>query len=297
MIPKSVWKDNKLHQPEALTTVYREKLEALGVSQQVIDYDPKKKSKGAIGGQDESETITHFIERFLASAARVQFVVIDPHKNLNDISSDIKASFCSGIISVLDIPCGTGASILSLLCDIREIRIHKLLPCLPVHISITAGDYSETALEIYSDLLTGIKQSLEEVNMFMDYKTHSWDAKDLSSTDKIMSIFLKHNAEEYYVFMSAFSGEVAKNFDEYKDSILHIQTRVSNLNSCILHIEPESNPAEKFHKKLLVLMNKIMGRTKILEGKSYKKGFLWVHPLTDKEIIGQYSIRLFKRYG
>lgn len=54
MIPKSVWKDNKLHQPEALTTVYREKLEALGVSQQVIDYDPKKKSKGAIGGQDES---------------------------------------------------------------------------------------------------------------------------------------------------------------------------------------------------------------------------------------------------
>jgi hypothetical protein len=102
MIPKSVWKDNKLHQPEALTTVYREKLEDLGILQRVIDFDGKQ-SKGAIGGQDELETITHFIERFLASAARVQFVVINPHKNLNDISSDIKASFGSGTISVLDL--------------------------------------------------------------------------------------------------------------------------------------------------------------------------------------------------
>jgi hypothetical protein len=161
MIPKSVWKDNKLHQPETLTTIYREKLKALGVLQQVIDFNGKQ-SKGAIGGQDESETITHFIQRFLASAARVQFVVIDPHKTLNDISNDIKASFGSGTISVLDIPCGTGASILSLLCNIREMRIHKLLPCLPVHISITAGDYSETALEIYTDLLINIKPALEE---------------------------------------------------------------------------------------------------------------------------------------
>jgi hypothetical protein len=97
--------------------------------------------------------------------------------------------------------------------------------------------------------------------------------------------------------MSAFSGEVAKNFDEYKDSILHIQTRVSNLNSCILHIEPESNQAESFHKKLLTLINKIMGRIRISEGKSDKKGFLWVHSLNNKSITGQYSIRLFKRYG
>jgi hypothetical protein len=130
-----------------------------------------------------------------------------------------------------------------------------------------------------------------------DYKTHNWNAKDLESTNKMMNVFLEYTTEEYYVFMSAFSGEVAKNFDDYRDSILHIKTRVSDKNSCILHIEPESNEAEKFYKKLLSLIDKFMCYIKIIEGKSDKKGFLWVHPLTNKEIIGQYSIRFFKRYG
>lgn len=296
MIPKSVWKDNKLHQPETLTTVYREKLEALGILQQVIEYDSKK-LKGAIGGQNESETITHFIQRFLASAARVQFVVIDPHKTLNDISNDIKASFGSGNISVLDIPCGTGASILSLLCNIREMRIHKLLPCLPIHISITAGDYSETALEIYSDLLTSIKQSLEEVNIFMDYKTSYWDAKSAPSTNEIMDVFLdKKQYEEYYVLISAFSGELGNNLDDYEATISYIQARVSNINSCILHVEPKSNDAEKFYKRILKLVNKIMCYI-VLEGKSDKDGFWWVHPLNNKKINGGCYIKLFKRYG
>lgn len=294
MIPKSVWKDNKLHQPETLTSVYREKSNALGVLQKILDFDGKQ-SKGAIGGQDESETIMHFIERFLASAARVQYAVINPHKNLNDISNDIKASFGSGTISVLDIPCGTGASILSLLCNIREMRTHKLLPCLPIHISITAGDYSETALEIYADLLIKIKSVLEEVNIFIDYKTHTWDAKDLSSTNKIMNVFLEYKAEEYYVFMSAFSGEVAKNFDTYRDTILHIETRVSDKSSCILHIEPESNEAEKFYRKLLDLINKFIWFKKPYEGKS-DKGFLWIHSLNGKEIKGGCYIDMASTY-
>ena len=290
-----MWKDNKLYQPETLTSIFREKSEDLGVLQQVIDFDGKQ-SKGAIGGQDESETIRHFIERFFASAARVQFVVIDPHKTLNDISNDIKASFGSGNISVLDIPCGTGASILSLLCNIREMRVHKLLPCLPVHISITAGDYSETALEIYADFIIKIKPYLEEVNIFIDCNTHMWNAKNVSSTDEIMNIFLeKKESEEYYIFMSAFSGEVANNINDYEDSISYIQARVSNLNSCILHIEPESNNAEKFYKLLLKLIKKFICYI-VLEEKS-DKGFLWIHPLNNKEIKGGYYIKLFKRYG
>jgi hypothetical protein len=297
MIPKSVWKDNKLYQPEILTTVYREKLEALDVLQQAIDFDPKQ-SKGAIGGQNEAETITHFIEKFLASVARVQFVVLDPHKALKDISNDVKATFGSGNIAFLDVPCGAGAGILSLLCNIREMRAHKLLPCLPLHVSITAGDYSETALQIYADLLLRIKPDLEEVNIFIDYLTHDWNAKSVQSTDKIMNCFLKQESEEYYVFISAFSGEAAKNFEDYKQTISYVQARVSNLNSCILHIEPNSNDATKFFQKLINLFaEKFMGKEKKSEGKSNKEGFFWIHSLNSKVITGGCSVKLFKRYG
>ncbi len=297
MIPKSVWKDNKLYQPETLTAVYREKLEVMDVLQQAIDFDGKQ-SKGAIGGQDESETIKHFIERFLASAARVQFVVLDPHKALKDISNDIKATFGSGNIAFLDIPCGTGAGILSLLCNIREMRTHKLLPCLPLHISITAGDYSETALQIYADLLFRIKPILEEVNIFIDCFTHKWDAKDLQSTDKIMTCFLKQESEEYYVFISAFSGEAANKFKDYEQALIHIKTRVSNLNSCILHIEPKTKGSDSFFKKIInSLVGKIMGKEKNTEGKSNEIGFSWIHPLNNKECTGGCHAKLFKRYG
>jgi hypothetical protein len=296
MIPKSVWKDNKLYQPETLTTVYREKLEAMDILQQAIDFDGKQ-SKGAIGGQDESETIKHFIERFLASAARVQFVVLDPHKALKDISNDVKATFGSGNIALLDIPCGTGAGILSLLCNIREMRAHKHLPCLPLHVSITAGDYSETALQIYADLLLRIKPYLEEANIFIDYLTHNWNAESLQSTDKIMNCFLMQESEEYYVFISAFSGEAANNFADYQQAISYVQARVSNLNSCILHIEPNSNDAKKFFQKLSLFVGKLMGKEKSSESKSSKEGFLWIHSLNSKEVTGGCFVKLFKRYG
>ena len=109
--------------------------------------------KGEIGGVTEQETHEHFVHRFGTSATRTGFLVLDPRDEIGDIASGLRDSFTDGQISVLDIPCGTGASILGFLGCLYQLRNEKLIPNLPLDVFITAGDVSEHALKLYDDML------------------------------------------------------------------------------------------------------------------------------------------------
>ncbi len=295
MTPTHLWKDDTLHQSEQLIDIYKNKLIELSMYEHAKNHISN--SSGATGGRDADETKKHFAERFLTSSARTQFVVIDPRNDFEEISIDLKATFGSGYISVLDIPAGTGAGILSLLANLFELRSHGTFPKLPLYINIVAGDYSISALQIYTDLLNSAKEKLEEQSIFIKYDIFEWDASDGASTNLLIRRFLEDASqyEEHYVFMSAFSGVGSSNYKSFQRSFEFIQTALSHLNTTILYIEPNMNEANRFLRfikkihKFSPWFNKEADKATAKDAR-----FKWYDPITDNVaksdvILQQYS--------
>jgi len=283
MVPKNLWKNNVLYQSEKLIEVYSNKLIELSIFDHAKNH--KNGTNGATGGKNIDETKQHFAERFLTSSARVQFVVIDPREDFTIVSNNLKATFGSGKISILDIPAGTGAGILSLLSNLAELRINSKLPKLPLHINILGGDYSPSALNIYSDLLKNIKKELENQLIFIEYDTYEWDATSPESTNLLIRRFLKdeNSYEEHYIFMSAFSGVGSSNYKKFDKSFDFMQTALSHLNTTILYIEPNMKEANSFlefihklHTKLTTWLSKVIDISIAKDAR-----FEWYDPITE----------------
>lgn len=251
MIPSNLWKKNILYQSDNLIEVYKQELIHLGMLEYAEKYNEIDNS-GAIGGLTEDETKRHFSERFLTSSARVQFLVLDPKQKLVEISSDLKSTFSGGYISLLDIPSGTGAGVLSLLCNLYELRKFSKTPSLPLYINILAGDYSNSALDIYIKLLDSVKLELEKELIFIKYTTFEWDASSMLSTNELTSLWLKNEEkfEEFYILMSAFSGVGSSNYKKFEESFKYIQNRICHKPSTIIFIEPNTIEAQSFTRKI-----------------------------------------------
>ena len=254
MIPKHLWEHNILNQSEALVEVYKNKLISLSMLEHAKN--ATEDGNGATGGLTEEETHKHFAERFLTSSARVQFITINPRGEFDRVSKDLQTTFLSGNISVLDIPAGTGAGILSLLCNIAELRMCSHLPRLPLHIYLTGGDYSASALMIYNELLDDIKVHLANQLIYIHYQVIEWDAQDVPSTNILLDSWFSQatDTEEYYILVPAFSGVGSSIYKRFEDSFKLIQWRVSNLPVTITFIEPQMKSANifiKFFKKAI----------------------------------------------
>lgn len=258
MVPSKLWKEEVLYQSDYLIDVYKNKLVDLGMLEYAEKFN-ENDSKGAIGGQDEDETNKHFSERFLTSSARVQFLVLDPKQKLIQISNDLKSTFNSGHISLLDIPSGTGAGIISLLCNLYELRKFSKTPSLPLYINILAGDYSTTALDIYKKLLDDIRLELQKELIFIEYSTFEWDASSMLSTNKLTTLWLKEEEkfEEFYILMSAFSGVGSSNYKRFEESFKFIQNRICHQPSTIIFIEPNTTNAKSFGEKISKTFSKL----------------------------------------
>ena len=295
MIPNNLWEKDTLYQPDKLIDIYKNKLIELSIYKHAKKYH--KKTTGATGGKNTAETKKHFAERFLTSSARTQFVIIDPREDFLEISVNLKATFGGGKISVLDIPAGTGAGILSLLSNIAELRKHSKLPKLPLNIKILAGDFSSSALKIYNELLEEIEKNLEEQLIYIDYETCEWDASSPQSTNLLIRKFLQNedDFEEHYVFMSAFSGVGSSIYKQFDKSFDYIQVALSHLNTTILYIEPNMNEASSFLKFITKLHKLTTWLSKVIDiSQDSTTRFKWYDPITGNTpksgiILKQYS--------
>ena len=294
MVPNKLWKDNILYQSEELVETYRDELISLNMLEYAESF--KGNSEGAIGGKDEEETNKHFSERFLTSSARMQFFVLDPKEYFLQISRDLHATFNGGNISILDIPCGTGAGVLSLLFNIKELRDTSKLPRLPLNINILAGDYSPSALNIYTRILERAKGELEKELIYIKYNTQVWNASDIKSTTTLMKMWLKDESdyEEFYILMSAFSGVGSDNFKTFIKVFDFIQNFVSDLYCTTVLIEPSTNKAETFLEKFEKLAEKwinwISGKKETTNGERFE----WKDSITNNiaksgVLVNQYS--------
>lgn len=279
MTSEHLWKDNTLYQSEALIEVYKNKLISLSMLEHAES--ATEAGNGATGGMSIADTHKHFAERFLTSSARVQFITINPRGEFDRISKDLQTTFLSGHISVLDIPAGTGAGILSLLCNIAELRIYSHLPKLPLHIHLTGGDYSTSALSIYHDLLDDIKVHLENQLIYIHFQTIKWNALDIPSTDSLLNSWFSQTtvSEEYYILVPAFSGVGSSIYKRFEKSFDYIQARVSNKSVTMTFIEPQMKPANIFMKYLKSIIEKIGIFNQGSDESTNSDRFKWYDPI------------------
>ncbi|MDX4057668.1 hypothetical protein Q6A77_03210 [Aliarcobacter skirrowii] len=295
MVPDLLWKDEVLYQSKKLIKVYKDELEYLDMYEYAKNCK-EEKNDGAIGGKDEEETKKHFSERFLTSSARVQFVVLDPKKHFLEISKDLKSTFSSGRISILDIPCGTGAGILSLLSNLAELRQFSKVPRLPIFIDILGGDYSKSALNIYVKLLNNIKLELENELIYINYDIFEWNASDMVSTNFLTSKWLKDEDkyEEFYILMSAFSGVGSSNYKRFEESFKFIQNRICHKPSTIIFIEPntkESNIFMKLLEKTYTVLSWLMGKEESTNGDRFN----WYDEIRNNTAKSEVLVKQYSR--
>lgn len=155
-LPISVWKSELLYLPAPLAVAHKDFLNSKGW---MSSYKPS--NGGETGGPTPQEAEAHVVNRFLNSAARMQFVCADPHDSQPEVREMVLDQLGDGQIHLLDLAAGSGAGTLAMLSLLCELRVQKVVPKLPLNVSIVAVDYSADALTFYADLLCRISPWLE----------------------------------------------------------------------------------------------------------------------------------------
>lgn len=289
-IPKELWSGDVLYIPKRLAELYEEMLNKYGVYKEALQ-DHRGKN---VGGVSDEETLKHFAGRYLASASRVEYLVLNPKHEFPEIQRDVLSLLSDGKINVLDIPCGTGAGILSLLITLAELRRNRRLPSTPLNIRISAGDISLKALEIYNDFLERASPIVKESGVFLSWRTFEWDATKDNTTSIIMDNLLENSCtpKEYLVFISAFSGSGKNILEGFEYSLRQIEARLDRLKSTTLWIEPKEGEGG-FLKSITKMLEKAKDWFKKNEKNLSGAVFNWLHPLTNKIHTGTMSVKKY----
>jgi hypothetical protein len=239
-LPPSLWASDILHLPTNLTTAHRERLVSKGW---LSEYAPKS-ATGTVGGSTAAEARLHFINRFLNSAARAQYIGADPRLDRGDIHDAVMEQFADGHISVLDIAAGHGAGMLAILSMICEFRAENFVPRLPLNVHITAIDYSPDALILYQEILEDLQPWLQEQGIQALLNPWISDLRIMADCNAVLDAFFDDakalGIRRFFCLISAVSGLGKEGLEAIHDSLKIAAARLQNKGpaSTLLWIEP-----------------------------------------------------------
>jgi len=254
-IPQDLWKNETLHMPICLIEAYRKQLQKYGVMNDVLD---TKNMGGPIGGSSHQDTLQHFTYRYGVSACRVQSLALDPYHAFDSIPDDLLTTLSAGRVSILDMPCGTGAAGASLLSTIAILRDKNKLPREPLDVMITGGDCSPTGRVIYKKIIDNLKPYLATVGINIWLATVDWDGTNPDSTAALVDAWLNSNSPgctEFLTVIANFSGAAGNHFADFERSFLHIHERLHDKTCTIIWVEPKMRSADTLLKRVRSLFN------------------------------------------
>src|SRR5207244_3683691 len=227
-IPESLWQNEKLLLPPALVGALREELQGRALYAEACVED--KPDSELFGGKDAEAALSHFTHRFKTSAARVEFVALNPNGTFEPLATALFACFLDGSVAILDIPCGSGGGLFGLLLTLVELRRHATIARLPLEIRLLAADISAEARAIHEAMLLRIEEVLKESGINITSEYMEWNVTDPFSTAALMDRWLAFASasEEYLVFISAFSGFAASNAEAIAQAVRDITVRLHN---------------------------------------------------------------------
>lgn len=257
-IPNALWHNSTLFLPASLISAYASELDSRGL----LEIATKRTDKKEIhGGSSDAETLEHFSFRFAVSVGRVEFVAIAPDEKFAEISDALMSTFSEGHVALLDIPCGTGSCLAAILSTLITLRAAKVVPTLPLTISVMAGDTSPKALEIYESTISRLLPLLQLQAISVNLILEKWDATRGDDTARLVDRWYKlaEGAEEYVVCISNFNGALigAGLLDAFTPCFEQILGRLYNKKSTLLWVEPATSSAkEKLFPRIAAFLRK-----------------------------------------
>ena len=244
-IPQSLWYgDELLLLPQPLKDAYHKTLKTRGLLEDALE---APSSEGDIGGKSKDKTAWHFAHRFSGSCARVELAILDPKNELGDASDYFLRLFSGGRVSLLDIPCGSGAASATLLMVVAELRRQKIIPSEPLEVFLTGGDKSDTARENACLIFNELRQSLYDQGIFVDVSFLPWDMLDPESTTKLLDKWLTRSPDSSKSFLfianvSDFLGG-GGNIRKAKERLGEVFRWAGMRKSTVAWVEPQTNKA------------------------------------------------------
>ena len=282
-IPSDLFENKQLKLSPLLIKSYIDKLNVLGKFE-----ESKVNLQGSIGGNEEDEAINHFVGRFPNGAVRSQYIVINPDGDLEHISSQLATVFSDKKLRILYLPCGSGAGLIGLLTTFFTLRKHRYYPTLPLNIEIIAADSSRDALNIFEKMMNSILKDFLTVGIEISYSTQQWDAERTLDTMKLMHDLFNNSADEYFIFLSNFSGEAGRHskFDNSFRTILEYVITKKQV-STLLWIEPSSDKAITLLGRIKRILDYI--GSIFIDNSIPVKEFKFLHPTSGLELRGHIS--------
>ena len=305
-IPDTLWNADtqRLHLAPMLLTAWMHLLQHAGLQDKALQPSPK----GAkIGGLSKEETDAHLAWRFSGSSARVQLGVLDPQDELAGVADAFAKVFSGGTVLVVDLPCGSGAAILTLLASISELRRQGRIPRHPLNVKVVGGELSEFALDYASLAVSHIKEALAEQAIWVSAKFLRWDALDKFSTADLTNCLtvLGQECSARLMILVNFSGFLqgdgkwSEALPRFESLFLHGRAH----NSFVLWIEPQTNMVVKsggFFRRVIIwfsdlfLTQQTQGEQEALVCENTRKSSACVqHPLKDLQFRVHLVIQRF----
>lgn len=248
-----LWSQEILRLPRVLREKYEALLTACGF---IAEARIGAGGRGVIGGDTAEEAKGHLIHRFPVSGARMQFMMVSGREQLRPAASDLISAFSEGRIRLLDVPCGAGASSVTFISLLSELRQKGCLPTTPLNIDVLGGDTSAPARGYFSELYRELIPGWHASGLVVQAHEMEWDARRGDSTASLMDRFLDERAQrpdEYVVVISNFSGEASRAafFDEFSPCLEQILARLSSKRFTLVWIEPGISGAGDLLHRLL----------------------------------------------
>ncbi len=238
-LPSTLWQDDLLHLPPPLAKAHKDFLESKGW---ISEYMPA--SAGGKGGDAPEEAREHVINRFLNSAARMQFVCSDPLDEQPEVREMVLDQLGEGSVFLLDIAAGNGAGTLAILSLLTELREKNYLPKLPVNVSISAVDYSPDALNYYAEILEKITPWLNSKGIDITLDLHVCDLTICGEFSEALESYFDNakskNGKRFLCVISALSGAKMEGIESMHDSLKIAAAGLSHSKRCSswLWVEP-----------------------------------------------------------
>jgi hypothetical protein len=238
-LPPSLWSSDMLTLPSKLCGAHKD---FLIEKNWWSEYDPSK--PGIVGGNSQAEAKDHVVNRFLNSAARMQYVCSDPRKEQPEVRSVVLDQLAHGRIFLLDLAAGNGAGTIAMLALICELRQHENIPKLPLNVTIRGVDYSAEALNFYAELLGKITPWLSSQGIEVLLNLSLCDLTVSGDLDEILDEFFDaakaSGINRFLCTVSALSGAKKTGLESMLDALKLAAARLSHRsrNSSWLWVEP-----------------------------------------------------------
>lgn len=243
-IPATLWckKNSRLHLPPILVSSWRSLIENKGLLDQAKMPVPEKLA----GGASEKDTNDHLAWKFTGSSARVSMLMLDPHSNLEGVSDAFIQTFSGNRVFVADIPCGSGAAILTVLTTLAELRKQNLIPRNQLTVVILGGELSTFARDNATSMLQESLEDLEGQAITVEFKLTAWNVLNkLSSSDLVKEMTLaSQGAAAKMVLLANFSdflqkgGKLKQALPQIEEVFRHSRDTVF---STAIWLEPDTN--------------------------------------------------------